>query len=93
MASQVPTTRTQEAFTNGMQGKLPIWFDSHFGSIEKTERMKLCQYVARVDCIRDAHVSLRKAFASTCPYSPRSFIMAYSPLTDTQLRELLDTPL
>jgi len=52
----------QEPFTNGMQGKLPIWFDSRFGSIEKTRRMRLCQYVARVS-------TLRKGMKLTIPLS------------------------
>jgi len=42
----------QEPFTDGMQRKVPIWFDSRFGSIEKTRQMKLCCYVARVSTLR-----------------------------------------
>lgn len=32
----------REPFTNGMQGKVPICFDSRFGSIEKSKRIRLC---------------------------------------------------
>ena len=42
----------QEPFTNGMKGKVPIWFDSRLGSIEKTRQMKLCSHVARVSTLR-----------------------------------------
>jgi len=55
-----------EPFTNGMNGKVPIWFDSRFGSIEKTRRMKLCQYVARVS-------TLRKGMKLTIPLSPAKY--------------------
>ncbi len=53
----------QEPFTNGMQRKVPIWFDSRFGSIEKTRRMKLCCYVARVS-------TLRRGVKLTIPLNP-----------------------
>ena len=42
----------QEPFTNGMKGKVPIWFDSRFGSIEKSKHIKLCPYVARLSTLR-----------------------------------------
>ncbi len=42
----------QEPFTNGMNSKIPIWFDNRFGSIKRTNRMKLCPYVVRVSTLR-----------------------------------------
>jgi hypothetical protein len=35
-----------------MNGKVPIWFDSRFGAIERSKHMKLCPYVARVSTLR-----------------------------------------
>jgi len=52
-----------EPFTNGMQGKVPIWFDSRFGAIEQSKHMKLCSYVARVS-------TLRKGVKLTIPLNP-----------------------
>jgi transposase len=46
-----------------MQRKVPIWFDSRFGSIEKTRQMKLCCYVARVS-------TLRRGVKLTIPLNP-----------------------
>jgi transposase len=42
----------QEPFTNGMKCKVPIWFDSRFGTIEQSKSMKLCSYVVRVSTLR-----------------------------------------
>jgi ribosomal protein L37AE/L43A len=42
----------EEPFTNGMNGKIPIWFDSRFGAIERAKHLKLCRYVARVSTLR-----------------------------------------
>jgi len=42
----------QEPFSHGMNGKVPIWFDKRFGAIEKSKRLKLCPYVARVSTLR-----------------------------------------
>jgi transposase len=53
----------QEPFTNGMNGKVPIWFDSRFGAIEESEHMKLCGYVARVS-------TLRRGVRLTIPLNP-----------------------
>jgi putative transposase len=53
----------QEPFTNGMHGKVPIWFDSRFGAIEQSKHMKLCSYVARVS-------TLRKGVKLTIPLNP-----------------------
>jgi hypothetical protein len=53
----------QEPFTNGMQHKVPIWFDSRFGAIEPSKRMKLCPYVARVS-------TLRRGVKLTVPLNP-----------------------
>ena len=53
----------QEPFTNGMNGKVPIWFDSRFGAIEESKHMKLCGYVARVS-------TLRKGVKLTIPLNP-----------------------
>ena len=41
----------QKPFSRGIRGKVPIWFDSQLGSIEKS-RIKLCPYVARVSTLR-----------------------------------------
>jgi transposase len=53
----------QEPFTNGMRGKVPIYFDSRFGAIEQSRHMKLCSYVARVS-------TLRKGVKLTIPLNP-----------------------
>jgi len=53
----------QEPLTNGMCGKVPIWFDSRFGAIESSKHMKLCPYVARVS-------TLRKGVKLTIPLNP-----------------------
>jgi transposase len=53
----------QEPFTNGMNGKVPIWFDSRFGAIEESKHMKLCAYVARVS-------TLRRGVKLTIPLNP-----------------------
>jgi transposase len=58
--------KPQEPFTNGMQSKVPIWFDSRFGSIERTRRMKLCNYVTRVS-------TLRKGVKLTVPLNPARY--------------------
>jgi transposase len=56
----------QEPFTNGMQGKVPIWFDSRFGMIERTREMKLCRYVARAS-------TLRRGVKLTIPLNPAKY--------------------
>jgi len=56
----------QEPFTNGMRGKVPIWFDSRFGAIEASKHMKLCPYVARVS-------TLRKGIKLTIPLNPAEY--------------------
>jgi transposase len=56
----------QEPFTNGIQGKVPIWFDSRFGAIERSKQMKLCPYVARVS-------TLRKGVKLTIPLNPARY--------------------
>jgi transposase len=53
----------QEPFTNGMNGKVPIWFDSRFGAIEESKHMKLCAYMARVS-------TLRRGVKLTIPLNP-----------------------
>jgi IS605 OrfB family transposase len=53
----------QEPFTNGMNDKVPIWFDNRFGSIERVEHMKLCQYVAHIS-------TLRRGTRLTIPLNP-----------------------
>lgn len=42
----------QEPFTNGLLHKVPIWFSSDYGSIEKSKHLKLCPYVARVSTLK-----------------------------------------
>jgi transposase len=56
----------REPFTNGMKGKVPIWFDSRFGSIEKSKRIKLCSYVARLS-------TLRRGVKLTIPLNPAKY--------------------
>ena len=53
----------QPPFMNGMQGKVPIWFDSRIGSIEKAKHLKLCPYVARIS-------TLRRGVKLTIPLNP-----------------------
>ncbi len=53
----------QEPFTNGMNGKVPIWFDSRFGTIEQSKHIKICSYVARVS-------TLRRGVKLTIPLNP-----------------------
>jgi transposase len=53
----------QEPFTNGMQRKVPVWFDNRFGAIEQSKRIKLCSYVARVS-------TLRRGVKLTIPLNP-----------------------
>jgi transposase len=56
----------QQPFTNGMKGKVPIWFDNRFGSIEKSRRIKLCSYVARIS-------TLRRGVKLTIPLNPAKY--------------------
>jgi len=56
----------QDPFTNGMQRKVPIWFDSRFGAIEHSKRIKLCSYVARVS-------TLRRGVKLTVPLNPAQY--------------------
>jgi len=56
----------QEPFTNGMNGKVSIWFDTRIGSIEKSKHLKLCPYVARVS-------TLRRGVKLTIPLNPAKY--------------------
>jgi len=56
----------QEPFTNGMNGKVPIWFDTRIGSIEQSKHLKLCPYVARVS-------TLRRGVKLTIPLNPAKY--------------------
>lgn len=56
----------QEPFTNGMNGKVPIWFDGRIGSIEKAKHLKLCPYVARIS-------TLRREVKLTIPLNPAKY--------------------
>jgi transposase len=53
----------QEPFSNGTNGKVPIWFDGRIGSIERSRHLKLCPYVARVS-------TLRRGVKLTIPLNP-----------------------
>ena len=53
----------QEPFSNGINGKVPIWFDGRIGSIERSRHLKLCPYVARVS-------TLRRGVKLTIPLNP-----------------------
>jgi len=59
----------QEPFTNGMQRKVPIWFDNRFGSIERSKHLKLCPYVVRVS-------TLRRGEKLTIPLNPAKHHLA-----------------
>ena len=56
----------REPFTNGMRGKVPIYFDSRFGAIEQSKHMRLCSYVARVS-------TLRRGVKLTIPLNPAKY--------------------
>jgi transposase len=56
----------QEPFTNGMQRKVPIWFDNRFGLIERSKHLKLCPYVVRVS-------TLRRGEKLTVPLNPAKY--------------------
>jgi transposase len=56
----------REPFSNGMQGKVPIWFDNRIGSIERAKHLKLCSYVARVS-------TLRRGVKLTIPLNPAKY--------------------
>jgi putative transposase len=49
-----------------MNGKVPIWFDSRFGAIERSKHLKLCPYVARVS-------TLRRGIKLTIPLNPAKY--------------------
>jgi len=53
-------------FTNGMRGKVPIWFDSQIGMVEKSKTMRLCHYVARIS-------TLRRGMKLTIPLNPAEY--------------------
>jgi transposase len=56
----------REPFTNGMNGKVPIWFDSRFGAIEQSKHIKICSYVVRVS-------TLRRGVKLTIPLNPAKY--------------------
>ena len=56
----------QEPFTNGMRSKVPIWFDSRFGAVERAKHIKICSYVARVS-------TLRRGAKLTVPLNPAKY--------------------
>jgi len=56
----------QEPFTDGLKGKVPIWFDNRFGTIEKSKHVKLWPYVARVS-------TLRRGIKLTIPLNPAKY--------------------
>jgi len=71
----------QRPFTKGVTRKVPIWFDSQLGSIEKSEKMKLCPYVARVS-------TLRRGMKLTVPLNPARYhldLMSKGDLKSFQL--------
>ncbi len=71
----------QKPFTKGMRRKVPIWFDSQLGSIEKSERAKLCPCVARVS-------TLRRGAKLTIPLNPAMYhldLLSKSDLKSFQL--------
>jgi len=56
----------QKPFLKGVTHKVPIWFDSQLGSIERSEKMRLCPYVARVS-------TLRRGMKLTVPLNPAKY--------------------
>jgi transposase len=56
----------QEPLSNGMNDKVPIWFDSRIGMIERSKHLKLCPYVARVS-------TLRRGVKLTIPLNPAKY--------------------
>jgi transposase len=56
----------QKPFTKGMTRKVPIWFDAQLGSIERSDRMKLCPYVARLS-------TLKRGVKLTLPLNPAKY--------------------
>jgi len=58
--------KPQEPFMNGINGKIPIWFDGRIGSIERSKHLKLCSYVARVS-------TLRRGVKLTIPLNPAKY--------------------
>ena len=56
----------QKPFSNGLRRKVPIWFDSQLGTVEKSETMKLCSYVARIS-------TLRRGVRLTVPLNPARY--------------------
>jgi len=57
--------KPQKPFTNGMHGKVPVWFDYRIGSIEKSQVM-LCPYVARAS-------TPKKGVKITIPLNPAKY--------------------
>jgi len=57
--------KPQKPFTNGMHGKVPVWFDYRIGSIEKS-KIELCSYVARAS-------TLKKGMRITIPLNPAKY--------------------
>lgn len=56
----------QKPFMNGLNQKIPIWFDSAIGSIERSKSIRLCPYVARVS-------TLRRGTRITLPLNPAKY--------------------
>ena len=56
----------QKPFSNGVQHKIPIWFDERIGTLEPSRRMKLVPWVARIS-------TLRKGKKITIPLNPAKY--------------------
>lgn len=56
----------QKPFSNGLKHKVPIWFDSAIGSIERSKNIKLCRYVVRIS-------TLQKGIRVTLPLNPAKY--------------------
>ncbi len=56
----------QEPFSNGINDKVPIWFDSRIGSIERSRHLKLCSHVVRVS-------TLHRGVKLTIPLNPAKY--------------------
>jgi len=56
----------QKPFSNGLNHKVPVWFDGAVGSIERSKNIRLCRYVARIS-------TLQKGIRVTLPLNPAKY--------------------
>lgn len=56
----------RKPFTKAQAGKIPVWFDNIIGSVERSTRIKLSSYVARIS-------TLRRGMKLTIPLNPAKY--------------------